>query len=277
MDLKEKTVIVTGAARGIGRAIATAFAQEGANVVLADLGTLGTGAAGAWDYALATDDDLKTAAQAVAKEGVRCEAIAVDVSSQASCRTLIEKTLDAFGRIDVVVNNAGITKAGPIATFSEKDWDRTFAVNAKGIFLVSQAALPALVEAGGGAIINIASMAGKRGYAGLGAYCASKFAVIGFTQALAAEGAASMIRVNAICPGILSTAMWTDHLSKSERIRQSTGLEPGPEAYEAHIKKTIPLGRPQTPQDIAEAAIYLARADSVTGISLTVAGGAEVN
>jgi meso-butanediol dehydrogenase/(S,S)-butanediol dehydrogenase/diacetyl reductase len=172
----------------------------------------------------------------------------------------------------VLVNNAGLVKAGALASYEEADWDRLFAVNVKGVFLVSRAALEPLAR-GGGAIVNIASIAGKRGYAGLGAYCASKFAVIGLTQSMAHE-LAPAIRVNAICPGLLATAMWIDHLSIG--VGALGGKAPGREAFESYVAGNTPLGREQTPDDIAEAALYLARADNVTGIALNVAGGTEM-
>jgi meso-butanediol dehydrogenase/(S,S)-butanediol dehydrogenase/diacetyl reductase len=164
---------------------------------------------------------------------------------------------------------------GPLATYDETDWDRLFAVNTKGVFLATRAAIPVLAERGGGAIVNIASIAGKRGYAALAAYCASKFAVIGFTQAAAQELAPMGIRVNAICPGLLATAMWIDHLSVG--VGAAWGREPGRDAFEAFVAQNTPLRREQMPADIAEAALYLVRADNVTGISLTVAGGTEMN
>jgi NAD(P)-dependent dehydrogenase (short-subunit alcohol dehydrogenase family) len=123
-------------------------------------------------------------------------------------------------------------------------------------------------------IVNIASIAGKRGYAFLGAYCASKFAVIGLTQAMAQELAGSGIRVNAICPGLLATAMWIDHLSVG--VGAAFGKQPGREAFEAFVEQSTPLRREQMPEDIAQAALYLVRADNVTGVSLNVAGGMEM-
>ena len=276
MEIKGKTVIVTGAARGIGRGIAEAYAREGANVVAADLGSLATKAASDWNYALAAGTELAGAANAIKEHGGSCLALEVDVSDRASCINLVERSVEEFGRLDVIVNNAGIIQSGLVADFAESDWDRIFAVNVKGIFLMSQAALPYLKNAGG-VIINIASVAGKRGYPLMGAYCASKFAAIGLTQSMAAELAKHSIRVNAICPGNIDTSMWFDHLSKSALRQRQYGTATVDDTFAAVIEDQVPLGRAQTPADIAEAALYLTRAENVTGISLTVAGGFEMN
>ncbi len=276
MQIKGKTVIVTGAARGIGRGIAEAYAQAGANVVVADLGSLAAKPEADWLYSLSAKSNLEEAADEISESGGTCTAIEVDVSERASCQNLVEKTIKAFGEIDVIVNNAGVIQTGPIADFAESDWDRVFAVNVKGIFLMSQAAIPSLMQ-NGGVIINIASVAGKKGFPLMGAYCASKFAAIGLTQSMAAELAESSIRVNAICPGHVDTAMWFDHLSKSESRRRQYGTDTVEDTYNAIVQDLVPLGREQTAKDIAEAALYLSRADNVTGISLSVAGGFEMN
>lgn len=273
MEIRNRTAIVTGAARGIGRGIAEAFAREGARVVLADLGSLGAGAAGRWAYRLAAKDDLESAAEAIRRSGGEALAVEADVSDADSCAGLVEAARQSFGGVDVLVNNAGLVKVGALASYAEEDWDRLFAVNVKGVFLASRAAIPSLAD-GGGAIVNVASIAGLRGYPGLGAYCASKFAVVGLTQSMARELGPTGIRVNAICPGLLATAMWLDHLS--EGVGAALGMAPGREAFEAFVASSTALGREQTPQDIAEAALYLVGADNVTGIALPVAGGAEM-
>ena len=272
MEIHGKTVIVTGAARGIGRGIAEAYAGAGANVALADLGSLAD-RAGLWNYGLSAESELERAASEISGRGGRCVALEVDVADGASCRNLVDKSLEAFGRVDIIVNNAGLIQTGALADFAESDWERIFAVNVKGVFMLSQAALPHL-KAKGGLIINIASVAGKQGFPQMGAYCASKFAAIALTQSLAAELAAYGIRVNAICPGNVDTSMWFDHLSRSERNRRLYGTDTVEDTFDAVIRDFVPLGRGQKPADMAEAALYLTRADNVTGISLTVDGGA---
>ena len=272
MEIQGKTVIVTGAARGIGRGIAEVFAREGAKVVLADLGSVAGERAGSWNYKLATLADLATTAVDIREQGGTCLALEVDVSDRASCQRLVEGSVEAFGGIDIIVNNAGVIQSGPLVDFAESDWDRIFAVNVKGIFLMTQAALPRL-QVNGGLIINIASVAGKQGFPEMGVYCASKFAAICLTQSMAAELAEYDIRVNAICPGNVDTSMWYDHLSASELLQRRYGTDNVEDTFNAVNRDTIPLGRGQTPEDMAEAALYLARADNVTGISLVVAGG----
>ncbi len=276
MEIQGKTAIVTGAARGIGRAIAEALAGEGARVVLADLGSLAAEHSAAWSYNLSSKDDLESAVEAMRADGHECTALEVDVADSRSCRSLVKNTLERYGTIDILVNNAGVVHGGRFDDFPESKLDRTLAVNVKGLYLLSQAALPALSK-NGGTIINLASVAGKKGAAYMSAYCASKFAVIGLTQSLAAELGPRMIRVNAICPGVIPTAMWMDHLAQDPLRQKDMGTETVQATFDAVIASRSLLGREQTPGDIAEAAVYLAKADNVTGISLIVAGGMSMD
>jgi meso-butanediol dehydrogenase/(S,S)-butanediol dehydrogenase/diacetyl reductase len=254
--LQGKTALVTGGARGIGKGIAEALAGAGADVALADLGARG----GDWAYELSGKSELEDSAAALRELGVRSLTIECDVTDAAQTTAAIEQLGSEWGRLDVLVNNAGVVLSGPIAEFDEVAWDRLMAVNLKGVFLMTRAAIPALTQSQG-AIINIASIAGKRGYPNMGAYCASKFAVIGLTQSLSGELGPAGVRVNAICPGLLGTAMW-DYL--------------GGEAMEQMVATRTPLQREQTPADIGQAAVYLATAPNVSGIALNVAGGLEV-
>jgi meso-butanediol dehydrogenase/(S,S)-butanediol dehydrogenase/diacetyl reductase len=255
--------------------MAEAFLEAGARVMIADLGALAGGAkagSGDWAYDLAGADAL---ANTVAEQSSRGEirATELDVTRHASCEAAVAATLDAYGQLDVLINNAGVVQSGPLGEFAESDWDRIFAVNTKGIYLMTRAALPALRKSDNAAIINTASIAGKKGYPNMVAYCGSKFAAIGITQALAAELAPENIRVNAICPGMVGTAMWLEHLLPSNTAdpREKTA------EFEKAMHAMIPLGRPQTAQDMGQAAVFLASAANVTGISLSVAGGFEMN
>jgi meso-butanediol dehydrogenase/(S,S)-butanediol dehydrogenase/diacetyl reductase len=184
---------------------------------------------------------------------------------------MVAETVRALGRLDVLVCNAGVVSLAPIAAMDEATWDLTFAVNVKGVFLSCQAAIPQLTERAG-CIINIASVAGKNGAPGLAHYCASKFAVVGFTNSLAKELAPANVRVNAICPGILRTQMW-EYLAETLRAPDETREQ----SWERYVRQLIPLGRPQVPEDIGRAAVYLATAPNVTGQALNVDGGIEMH
>ena len=165
MNVKGSSVVVTGAARGIGRGIAEAFAREGGRVVVADLGDESTGRE--WAYGLAGSRELEATAASLRAAGGDAVAVACDVTDPSSCRALVERAREAFGGVDVLVNNAGIVKIGPLLAIEESDWDRMMAVNAKGALFCSQAAVPGMLERGGGVIVNIASMAARQGVAGL--------------------------------------------------------------------------------------------------------------
>ncbi|MBQ61156.1 MAG: acetoin dehydrogenase [Gammaproteobacteria bacterium] len=265
--MDDRIVLVTGGARGIGLGIVNTFATTGCKVMIADLGSSED-----WTYDLSSEDDLKKAGNDAGKFGevATCE---LDVTDSASCTNVVAATIERFGGIDILINNAGVVQSGPILEFSEQDWDRIFAVNTRGVYLMAKAALPALRESSNAAIVNTASIAGKRGYPNMTAYCGSKFAVIGITQSLAAELAADGIRVNAICPGIVGTAMWLEHLMPSNTTDEAEKNR----NFEQAMATQIPMGRPQTVEDIGQAALYLSSAKNVTGVALSVAGGVEMN
>ncbi len=271
MELRGKNAIVTGAARGIGRGIALKLAEAGCNLALVDLGNTSDAAL---TYNLAAQTDLNGAVEEVRKLGVKAVPILADVTRLADCERMAREASEQLGGVDVLVNNAGIIAVGTVAAMPEEAWDRVMAVNAKGPFLCSMACIPYLSKNKEGAIVNIASVAGKTGHAALSAYCASKFAVVALTQALAQELGPVNIRVNAVCPGYLRTAMWTDVLNKA--LAPLWGV-PEAEALDRFIGQNTFLGREQTPADIGEAVAYLCRADNVAGITLTVAGGGEVH
>jgi meso-butanediol dehydrogenase/(S,S)-butanediol dehydrogenase/diacetyl reductase len=271
-QLNGQVALVTGGARGIGRGIALALAKAGADVAVADLERISSGAQ---QYSTATiggfTEAQKTAAE-ITTLGRRSVAIQADVRQKADAARMVEKTLSRLGALHILVCNAGVVSVAPVEEMDEDTWDLTFDVNVKGVFLSCQAAIPALKTHGKGCIINIASIAGKNGAAGLAHYCASKFAVVGFTNSLAKELAAANIRVNAICPGILRTQMW-EYLAETLK-RPSESKE---DAWQRYINGMIPLGRPQTPDDIGQLAVYLATAENVTGQAINVDGGIELH
>ncbi len=250
MRLANKVCIITGASSGIGRASAILFAKEGSKVVVSDL----DGAGG---------EGTVTAVEAAGGEAIFVHA---DVSNGREVENMIRKTKERFGKIDVILNSAGITpKPASVEDFDEATWDRIFAVNLKSIFLMSKFAVPVMKEAGKGVFINIASISGVRPRPNQFAYASSKAAVIHLTKALALDLARFHIRVNVINPVSVDTPM----LAK---------LYPqGPEGVEARKKvlRTIPLGRIAQPEDIAYAALYLASDESamLTGASINVDGG----
>ena len=256
-----RTILITGGARGIGKGIAKAFLEAGDQVMIGDLGTQA-----AWNYDLASKSTLQEAISELEVFGT-VNYVQLDVTDSNSCINAVSQTVKAFGNLDVLVNNAGVVGSGNVDVFKEQEWDRIFDVNVKGIFLMTRAALSDLRKSDNAAIVNTASIAGKKGSPGMSAYCASKFAAIGLTQSFAQEFASDGIRVNALCPGIVGTAMWLDHLMANE----------GEDAFQERMKDLIPLGRPQTEDDMGQAAVYLASASNVTGIAHTVAGGLEMD
>ena len=264
--LDQRTVLVTGGARGIGRGIAKCFLEAEHNVMIADLGVAASDAGADWSYDLSSESEMATTVDELGALGnLRCTP--VDVTDRSSCAAAVSATLDAFGRLDVLVNNAGVVDSGSIETFTETQWNTIFDVNVKGVFLMTQAALTSLRASNDAAIVNTASIAAKRGAPLLSAYCGSKFAVVGITQSFALELAGDGIRVNAICPGMVGTAMWLDHLMANQ----------GEAAFEERMHDVIPLGRPQTAEDMGRAAVYLATAPNVSGVALNVAGAYEMH
>jgi meso-butanediol dehydrogenase/(S,S)-butanediol dehydrogenase/diacetyl reductase len=271
VDLAGKVALVTGAARGLGRAMALALAREGVDVAVSDVARP---ADGAIPYDLASGDDLSETARGVEALGRRSVAIGADVTSSGEVQRMMTEVERRLGGLDILVANAGVIAAAPVAAMDEAQWDRIFDVNVKGVFLCARAAIPLLAKRGEGRIVNVASVAGKTGRAGLAAYCASKAAVISMSQALAEELGPMNIAVNALCPGYIKTAMWTKVLNPV--LSQMFGV-PEERVFEEFIERFTYLRRPQTAEEIADAAIYLCRADNVTGITLTVAGGGEVH
>jgi NAD(P)-dependent dehydrogenase (short-subunit alcohol dehydrogenase family) len=255
MILKDKVVLVTGSGAGIGEAIAVAMAEAGAQVVSADIDG---------DAAQASAD------KAAAFQG-KTLAVQADVGNTGDIDRMVETAVGEFGRLDVIVNNAGVTRRAYIMDLTEEDWDRIHRVNAKGVFFCLQRAARVMIDQGGGRIINIASIAG-RGYAGTSnaAYAASKGAVIALTKTAAQQLGPHNINVNAICPGVTRTPLGDRNLVVRAE-EQGVSLE---EALKNHLKP-IPIGRANQPEDIAAMAVFLASpgARNITGQAYNVDGG----
>ena len=269
-DLSGQVALVTGAGgeHGIGRAIARRLAQEGADVVVNDFADR--------PYADAEWGGLPAVVAEVEALGRRAASVVADVGDARQVERMMAEALAAMGRVDILVNNAGTLVGGdrvPVADLEVDLWDAVQRVNIRGTFLCSRAAARHMLERGGGGrIINVSSVAGKRGSARYSAYNASKFAVIGFTQALAAELGSAGVTVNAVCPGLVATERLPP-LAKAA----FPDLEPAAAVrdFTAQAMADIPLGRLADPADIAKAAAFLASREAgyLTGIALTVAGG----
>lgn len=246
--LQGKVALVTGAARGIGRAIATLFSEEGAAVAVFDIDAGGQ----------AVVDEIQ-------QGGRRSLFVQGDVAASSDCEAAVRTTVGAFGSLDILVNNAGIIRRATILEIDEEEWDRVMAINVRSVFLMSRFAIPVMVQRGGGAIVNTASGWGLVGGASAASYCASKGAVVQLTRAMAIDHGADGVRVNCICPGDTDTEMLK---SEAEQL----GVPADRFLAEADDR---PLGRVGTPREVAQAALYLASDDSsfVTGTALVVDGG----
>jgi 3-oxoacyl-[acyl-carrier protein] reductase len=242
-DFSNKVIVVTGGARGIGLAIATAFAAQKARLVLCDV----------------NEEDLENAKAVIEKQNTEALPIKVDVSDFASVQSAVETIKKQYGRIDVLVNNAGITRDNFLLRMSEDDFDSVIRVNLRGTFAFTKAVAKLMMKQKSGAIVNIASVVGLTGNIGQCNYSASKAGVIGITKSAAKELAKRNIRVNAVAPGFIKTKM-TDAL---------------PEKIKNDIMSTIPFARFGTPQEVADVVLFLAGEASgyMTGQVLTVSGG----
>ena len=258
MKLHDKVALVTGAGRGIGRAIALAFAREGADVAL----TARTAA------------EIEQVAAEVTALGRSAAALTVDLGDRAAAVGLPERVAGHFPAVDILVNNAGIgSNASPrrIADYDDDFWDLSVAVNLTAPYLLTKALVPGMIERGWGRVINMASVAGKRGLLAAGAYTATKHGLIGLTRTAALETAGTGVTINAICPGATRTVMLLRRLKVDAELRG----EPV-HTVEANIN---PMGRLLEPEEIAELAVYLAseEARGMTGQALNLSGGSTMH
>jgi len=243
-----KTALVTGGAMGIGAAVAELLAERGANVAVVDR----------------ADDEAAALVRRLAGTGARVIAIPTDVAVGAAVKAAVARTVEAFGGIDVVANNAGIQRYGTVETTSEAEWDEVINVNLKSVYLVCHYAIPHL-KARRGAIVNMASVQSFATQRGVAAYTTGKHGLIGLTRSMALDFATDGVRVNAVAPGSVDTPM----------LRWAVGLDANPEALMKTVRQMHPLGRIATPREVAEAVAFLAseRASFVTGSTLVVDGG----
>ncbi|OGS44996.1 MAG: 3-oxoacyl-[acyl-carrier-protein] reductase [Elusimicrobia bacterium RIFOXYD2_FULL_34_15] len=242
--LKDKVALITGGAQGIGRSIAEKLADEGAKIVIVDV----------------MEEAAKKTAEEISKEkNVESLSLKIDVSSSQETEEMIKKTVEKFGKIDIIINNAGITRDNLLVRMSDDEWDKVISINLKGVFNCSKAAAKVMMKQRTGKIVNIASVVGLMGNAGQVNYSASKGGVIALTKTLARELASRNINVNAVAPGFIKTAM-TDKLSDEAKKK---------------LTDIIPLNRLGEPSDVANAVKFLCTDESsyITGEIISINGG----
>ena len=273
-DLAGKVAIVTGAGRhkGLGEAMARRLASEGCKVVVSDIGRArGPEMPGS---AIGTSEEMEQIVAELRAAGGEARAIVCDVLEEAQVQSLVEQTVAAYGRLDIMVNNAGIGYLmQPIVETSQASWDAVLGVNLRGVFFgIKHAALQMIRQGEGGRIINIGSQASKSGFVNAGAYVASKHGVVGLTRTAAVELGKHRITVNAICPNHVTTGLgaW-----QNQYFSEATGRSE--EKYLADMRARIPLGRPGLQEDIAKACAFLAssQAEYLTAEAMNVSGGEE--
>ncbi|MFO7916490.1 MAG: SDR family oxidoreductase [Anaerolineae bacterium] len=246
-ELAGKVALVTGGSAGIGRATALAFAAQGVKVVVADIDVSG-------------GEETVRMIQGEGSDGLFVE---TDVSQSQDVQAMVERTIEAYGRLDFAFNNAGIEgERAPTADTNEENWDRVIDINLKGVWLCMKYEIPHMLETGGGAIVNTSSAAGRVGFAQIPAYTASKHGVIGLTKAAALEYATENLRVNAVCPGVIDTAMVERYIGDDEESREQ-------------LISSQPIGRLGRPEEVADVVVCLCAEGTsfVTGVAMPADGG----
>ena len=251
MNQSKGLAIVTGGSRGIGEAISRRLHRDGYTVVVLDL----------------------TPPESLGGDGIAAGFVKTDVTSAASVESAVKSVADQYGPVELLCNNAGVSTMQRVVDMTEQEWDFNFNVNAKGVFLMTRAVLPAMIARRRGVIVNTASMAGVKGVPLLAHYAASKWAVIGFTKSVALEVAPYGIRVNAVCPGFVRTSMQERELGWEGQLR---GMTAG-EVLDEYVRLT-PLARIEEPEDVAKVVGFLAGDDAgfITGEAINVTGGANL-
>ena len=264
MRLAGKVAVVTGGGSGIGRGIVLAMAREGADIAIPDIQVINA-------------DKVAGEVKALGRKALPMK---TDVTSSADVKAMVDRVREAFGKIDVVVNNAGMAAPPgmPFMNNTEEDWDRAFAVNTKSVFLVCKAVAPQMMERKTGAIVNIASIAGPISAVTMPPYSVAKQGVITFTRVVAKELAPHRITVNAICPGVLYTDFWqklAQHIADTNPAFKGMTAR---QVFDKRVADIIPMKCEQQPEDIGWAAVFLAsdEARNITGIALPVDGGVMI-
>lgn len=246
MSLKDRTALVTGAARGIGRAIALALGRAGAAVAVADK----------------DEEGARAVAREIQADGGRALALAVDLTRRNEVEQMVRTAEEKLGPLDVLVNNAGWDRMQPFLESEEATWDRLIGLNFKAVLYTCKAALPGMVARGRGKVVNLSSDAGRNGSMGQAVYSGTKGAVIGFSKTLAREMARHHINVNVVCPGLTETALLAECRESMPKVIDG-------------VTRAIPWGRVGQPEEVAQAVLFLAspESDYITGQTLSVSGG----